>query len=166
MGDLSSGPGTHHVGRWISSPEENPNILQIFLYGQIPPNNRRVPMSRQRVLPPGYESRVNAAHPATRAYRHAVIRKRVLVSGDVQGVFFRDTCRRIALQRGVAGWVRNLPDQRVEAVFEGPPEPVQSLVEWAGQGPREATVAHVDIRDEPPEGLSGFSVRPTPAELR
>lgn len=70
------------------------------------------------------------------------------------------------MQRGVAGWVRNLPDQRVEAVFEGPPEPVQSLVDWAGKGPRAAIVAHVDVRDEAPEGLSGFSVRPTPAELR
>jgi acylphosphatase len=95
-----------------------------------------------------------------------VIRKRVLVSGDVQGVFFRDTCRRIALQRGVSGWVRNLPDQRVEAVFEGPAEPVQSLVQWASHGPRQATVAHVDVREEPPEGLSGFTVRPTPFEQR
>jgi acylphosphatase len=96
------------------------------------------------------------------AYRLVVIRKRVLVSGRVQGVFFRDTCRRLALEQGVAGWVRNLPDRRVEAVFEGPAEPVQRLVDWAGQGPREATVARVDVRDEEPEGLSGFTVRTTP----
>ncbi len=95
-----------------------------------------------------------------------MIRKRVLVSGDVQGVFFRDTCRRIALHQGVAGWVRNLPDRRVEAVFEGPAEPVQSLLDWAARGPREATVARVDVQDEPPEGLSGFIVRPTPARQR
>jgi acylphosphatase len=112
------------------------------------------------------ESGVNAAHLAARAYRRVVIRKRVLVSGDVQGVFFRDSCRRIALQQGVAGWVRNLPDRRVEAVFEGPAEPVQSLVSWASRGPREATVAHVDVQDEPPEGLSGFAIRPTPAVQR
>jgi acylphosphatase len=112
------------------------------------------------------ESRVDAAHLASRAYRRVVIRKRVLVSGDVQGVFFRDTCRRIALRQGVAGWVRNLPDRRVEAVFEGPAEPVRSLVDWASRGPREATVAHVDVQDESPEGLSGFTVRPTPAEQR
>jgi acylphosphatase len=91
-----------------------------------------------------------------------VIRKRVLVSGEVQGVFFRDTCRRLAQRNGVAGWVRNLPDRRVEAVFEGPPEPVQRLVDWAGQGPRQASVARVDVRDEEPEGLSGFAVRATP----
>jgi acylphosphatase len=62
--------------------------------------------------------------------------------------------------------VRNLPDQRVEAVFEGRPEPVQSLVEWVGRGPHQAIVEHVDVQDEPPEGLSGFTVRPTPAERR
>jgi acylphosphatase len=95
-----------------------------------------------------------------------VIRKRVMISGEVQGVFFRDTCRRIALRQGVTGWVRNLPDRRVEAVFEGPVEPVQSLVDWASQGPCEAIVAHVDVRDEPPEGLSGFTIRPTPATRR
>ena len=53
------------------------------------------------------------------AYPLLVVRYRVLISGRVQGVFFRDTCRRLAEQYGVAGWVRNLPDGRVEAVFEG-----------------------------------------------
>jgi acylphosphatase len=53
-----------------------------------------------------------------------VVRYRVLISGRVQGVFFRDSCRRLAEQHGVAGWVRNLPDGRVEAVFEGPAEDV------------------------------------------
>jgi acylphosphatase len=86
----------------------------------------------------------------------------VVVSGEVQGVFFRDTCRRVALQQGVAGWVRNLPDGRVEAVFEGRPDRVQRLVDWAYRGPSQATVVHVDVDDELPEGLSGFAVLPTP----
>jgi acylphosphatase len=90
-----------------------------------------------------------------------VVRKRVVVSGDVQGVFFRDTCRRLALDNGLAGWIRNLPDSRVEAVFEGPDGAVARLVDWAHHGPRRASVEHVDIHDEQPEGLSGFTVRPT-----
>jgi acylphosphatase len=88
-----------------------------------------------------------------------VIRKRVLVSGAVQGVFYRDTCRRLAGQHGVAGWVRNLPDGRVEAVFEGPPESVDRLVDWSRRGPAEASVTRVDAREEPVEGLSGFEIR-------
>jgi acylphosphatase len=88
-----------------------------------------------------------------------MIRKRVLVSGLVQGVFFRDTCRRVAEAQGVAGWVRNLPDGRVEAVFEGGDGPVDALVAWAGEGPAEAQVTDVEVHDEPAEGLSGFAVR-------
>ena len=88
-----------------------------------------------------------------------MIRKRVVVSGQVQGVFFRDTCRRLAVAEGLAGWVRNRRDGRVEAVFEGPPDRVERLVKWAGQGPREATVAHVEVYDEQPGGLTGFAVR-------
>ncbi|MGC9667714.1 acylphosphatase [Planosporangium sp. 12N6] len=91
-----------------------------------------------------------------------MVRKRVVVSGRVQGVYFRDTCRRVAVTHGVAGWVRNLPDRRVEAVFEGEPDPVQRLVDWAGHGPEQAVVSHVDVHDEPPEGLTGFTVRQTP----
>ena len=64
-----------------------------------------------------------------------MIRYRVLVSGRVQGVFFRDTFRRLAQQYGVAGWVRNLPDGRVEAVFEGLAEDVERLVEWPCYAP-------------------------------
>jgi acylphosphatase len=88
-----------------------------------------------------------------------VIRKRVLVDGFVQGVFFRDTCRRLATGAGVAGWVRNLPDGRVEAVFEGPADRVDSLVAWMHEGPRGAEVSGVDVQVEPPEGLHGFAVR-------
>jgi acylphosphatase len=91
-----------------------------------------------------------------------MIRKRVIVSGDVQGVFFRDTCRRTALELGVAGWVRNLPDQTVEAVFEGAPDTVDQLVAWAHHGPPLAIVDRVLVYDDDPEGLHGFEIRPTP----
>jgi acylphosphatase len=93
------------------------------------------------------------------AYLLLVVRYRVLISGRVQGVFFRDTCRRLAQQHGVAGWVRNLPDGRVEAVFEGPSDDVRRLVDWARTGPRLAAVDDVAIQPEPPEGLSVFSIR-------
>lgn len=88
-----------------------------------------------------------------------MIRYRLLISGRVQGVFFRDTCRRVAQRHGVSGWVRNLPDGTVEAVFEGPAEGVGRLVEWSRQGPRTAVVEDVRVQPEPPEGLSGFQVR-------
>jgi acylphosphatase len=88
-----------------------------------------------------------------------VIRKRLLISGRVQGVFYRDTCQRLAVQHGVRGWVRNLPDGRVEAVFEGPADRVERLVAWAYRGPRNARVDDVDVHVEPPEGLTGFVVR-------
>jgi acylphosphatase len=88
-----------------------------------------------------------------------MIRKRVIVSGRVQGVFFRDTCRRIAGQQGVSGWVRNLPDGRVEAVFEGDPESVERMVRWARRGPSHARVTAVAVQDEPAEGLAAFEIR-------
>ena len=88
-----------------------------------------------------------------------MIRYHVLVSGRVQGVFFRDTCRRLAEEHGVAGWVRNLPDGRVEAVFEGPDEEVLRLVEWAHSGPRLAEVDDVAVQSEPPEGLAAFLIK-------
>ncbi len=87
-----------------------------------------------------------------------MIRRRVFVHGRVQGVLFRDTTRRHALQRGVAGWVRNRPDGSVEAVFEGEPDAVDRLVELCREGPRGAAVERVDVSDEEPEGLTGFGV--------
>jgi acylphosphatase len=87
-----------------------------------------------------------------------MVRKHVLVSGRVQGVFYRDNCRRIAGQQGVAGWVRNLPDGRVEAVFEGEPQNVDRMVAWARRGPARAVVTSLDVRDEPEEGLIGFQI--------
>ncbi len=88
-----------------------------------------------------------------------MIRNHVLISGQVQGVCFRDSYRRMALQRGVSGWVRNLPDGRVEAVLEGPPDAVHALVDWAHRGPDAATVTGVAVREEQPEGLGGFAIR-------
>ena len=88
-----------------------------------------------------------------------MVRYRVLVSGRVQGVFFRDSCRRVAEEHGVAGWVRNLPDGRVEAVFEGPPDDVGRVVDWARHGPRRAVVNDIAVHPEPPEGLTTFRIR-------
>jgi acylphosphatase len=89
-----------------------------------------------------------------------LIRRRVVVHGRVQGVFFRDSVRRQALQRGVSGWVRNNPHGTVEAVLEGDPEDVERLVELCRAGPRGAVVDHVDVIEEEPEGLTGFAIVP------
>jgi acylphosphatase len=86
-------------------------------------------------------------------------RRRVVLQGHVQGVFFRETTRRRALAAGVSGWVRNAPYGSVEAVFEGEPEAVERLVAFAREGPRGARVDWVDLANEEPEGLSGFEVR-------
>jgi acylphosphatase len=88
-----------------------------------------------------------------------VIRRRVVVHGFVQGVFFRDSLRRLAERNGVAGWVRNNRDGTVEAVFEGDPESVQRLVDYCRSGPRGAQVDRVDVYEEEAEGASAFSVR-------
>ena len=88
-----------------------------------------------------------------------MIRRRVVLSGHVQGVFFRETARRRALTLGVAGWIRNNPDGSVEAAFEGDTEAVGRLVEFCREGPRGARVDWVDVIAEEPEGLSGFDVR-------
>jgi acylphosphatase len=76
----------------------------------------------------------------------------------VQGVFFRVTCAREAALHGVAGWVRNLPDGSVEAVFEGEAPGVEAMTGWCRHGPRGAHVDRVDVFEEPPEGLSGFAI--------
>jgi acylphosphatase len=87
------------------------------------------------------------------------VRKRVRVHGRVQGVFYRDSVRREAQRRGVAGWARNNGDGSVEAVFEGDPEAVDALVAFARNDPGHSQVDGCDVSDEQPEGLSGFSVR-------
>jgi acylphosphatase len=90
----------------------------------------------------------------------ARVRRRVVVRGEVQGVFFRDSTRREALERGVAGWVTNRDDGAVEAVFEGPPDAVEAMVEWCRSGPSRANVGDMDVSvEEDPDGLEGFDVR-------
>jgi acylphosphatase len=88
-----------------------------------------------------------------------VIRRRVVVHGHVQGVFFRETTRRRAQSAGVAGWVGNRPDGTVEAVFEGEREAVERLVDFCREGPRGARVDWVDVESEDPEALVGFETR-------
>jgi len=73
-------------------------------------------------------------------------------------VWFRDACRREALLRAVAGWVRNCPDGSVEAVFEGAPAAVEVMIEWCRQGPPRARVASIEIREELPTGETSFRV--------
>jgi acylphosphatase len=88
-----------------------------------------------------------------------VIRRRLVVHGYVQGVFFRDTMRRLAEEHGVVGWVRNNRDGTVEAVLEGQAHAVEKLLAFARKGPRGAQVEHVEVGEEEPEGLRGFAVR-------
>jgi acylphosphatase len=80
------------------------------------------------------------------------IRRRVLISGRVQGVAFRAYTRSVARQTGVYGWVRNLPDGRVEAVFEGDQEKVESVVAWCRKGPPSGRVDDLQIYEEQPTG--------------
>ena len=87
------------------------------------------------------------------------VRRRVRATGRVQGVFFRDSTRREAERRGVAGWVRNCGDGSVEAVFEGSPDAVAALVDFARAGPGHSQVEALDVESEEPEGLRGFDVR-------
>jgi acylphosphatase len=86
-------------------------------------------------------------------------RRRVVAHGRVQGVFFRDSVRQRAQSRRVAGWVTNRSDGAVEAVFEGDPDAVDSLVEYCRDGPRGAEVEDLEVFDEEPEDLSGFEIR-------
>jgi acylphosphatase len=87
-------------------------------------------------------------------------RARVYVSGKVQGVFFRDATREKAEQLGLAGWVRNIPDGRVEMLLDGPSEKVREMVRWCKEGPSHADVEDVDTEFEASAGdLEGFEVR-------
>jgi acylphosphatase len=88
-----------------------------------------------------------------------VVRRRVVISGRVQGVWFRDTLRRRAEQRGVAGWARNTSSGTVEALLEGSPDAVDEVVAWCWIGPPDAHVDNVEITAEEPEQLTGFEVR-------
>ena len=86
-------------------------------------------------------------------------RRRVIVHGRVQGVFFRDSIRDRANAHGVAGWACNRSDGAVEAVLEGPPEAVERVVRFAQTGPPQAEVSDVEVSEEEAEGLSGFEIR-------
>ncbi len=89
-----------------------------------------------------------------------IVRRHVIVSGRVQGVFFRDSTQREARRLGVAGWVRNLDDGTVEAVFEGESSAVESMLGFCRRGPERARVEEVVVdADQPLEGLQGFAVR-------
>ena len=88
-----------------------------------------------------------------------MIRRRLVVSGRVQGVFYRASCQREARRLGVHGWARNLDDGRVEVVAEGTPAAVAALEAWCRQGPPRALVTSVVVADERPEGLEGFVTR-------
>jgi len=86
------------------------------------------------------------------------VRDRVLISGTVQGVGFRMSARHRAEQLGVSGWVRNLPDGRVEAAFEGDRAAVEAAVAWCREGPPAARVAEVEVISESPVGEAGFEI--------
>jgi len=88
-----------------------------------------------------------------------VVRRRLVIHGRVQGVFFRDTLRTLAERQRVAGWARNTPEGTVETVLEGEEDAVARLIAFAREGPEGARVERVDEHDEEPQGLSGFSIR-------
>lgn len=80
------------------------------------------------------------------------------MTGRVQGVFFRDTCGRVAREQDVAGSAKNLPDGSVEVILEGEPAAVEAVLEWCRSGPSYADVDSVDVTEEQPEGLEGFRI--------
>ncbi|MDQ2072481.1 acylphosphatase [Haloarcula sp. H-GB4] len=86
-------------------------------------------------------------------------RAHVFVSGRVQGVYYRATTRERAQDQGVNGWVRNLDDGCVEAVFEGPEADVEAMIEFCHEGSDRANVTDVEVEYEDPEGVDGFEVR-------
>ena len=90
-------------------------------------------------------------------------RVRVVVSGRVQGVFFRVSCAERARALGVAGWVRNTGDGRVEAVFEGPEDAVDGMVGWCRIGPPGARVTGIELNELEPVGDEGFQITGPPA---
>lgn len=88
-----------------------------------------------------------------------LIRAHVLISGRVQRVGFRFSTQDMATLYGLTGWVRNLPDERVEAVFEGDRSSVEDMIRWCHKGPPHAIVQEVRVVYEPPEGLNGFDIQ-------
>ena len=88
------------------------------------------------------------------------IRVHVWISGKVQGIGYRVSALAMATSLKVNGWVRNLPDGRVEAVFEGKDDPVEDMVSWCQHGPDAAVVKDVELEYEPVEGLTEFEIKP------
>jgi acylphosphatase len=89
-----------------------------------------------------------------------MIRARLLISGRVQGVFYRASCQDEAAARGLVGWVRNLPDGGVEALLQGPEERVRDLIKWCYAGPPHAQVSRIELtHEEPRDDLEGFRIR-------
>jgi acylphosphatase len=88
-----------------------------------------------------------------------VVRRRVIVTGHVQGVFFRASVKEAADHQGLAGWAANRPDGSVEVVLEGPRAGVDSVLGYCRTGPVNARVDSAEVSEEEPEGLSGFRTR-------
>jgi acylphosphatase len=91
--------------------------------------------------------------------RQSIVRRRLLIDGVVQGVWFRESCRRQAASYGVSGWVSNRADGRVEAVLEGDRGSVRAVEAWCHRGPSRARVTAIEAFDEPPIGEVGFRIR-------
>lgn len=97
--------------------------------------------------------------PSPDASARPAIRRHAIVSGRVQGVFFRDSTRREAERLGVAGWVRNVDDGTVEAVLEGEAGAVEAMLEFCRRGPERARVDSLEVAEQPAEGLRDFRIR-------
>ncbi len=97
--------------------------------------------------------------PSPDAPEEPAIRRHVIVSGRVQGVFFRDSTRREAERLGVAGWVRNVDDGTVEAVLEGEASAVEAMLEFCRRGPERARVDSLEVAEQAVEGLRDFRIR-------
>lgn len=88
-----------------------------------------------------------------------IVRAHLLISGIVQGVFFRANTRQKAVELGLSGWVRNIATGQVEAVVEGKKEIVEAMIQWCHQGPPSARVDSVEVKWEPPSDIQGFNVK-------
>jgi acylphosphatase len=88
-----------------------------------------------------------------------MVRRQVVVTGRVQGVWFRETCKEQAEALGVTGWVRNRDDGRVEAAFEGEPDAVDQMVTWCRSGSSLASVDDIEVTEQDPVGDRGFTTR-------
>ncbi len=86
-------------------------------------------------------------------------RAHVFISGKVQGVFYRANTKEMAAQIGIDGWVKNLNDGRVEAVFEGERKDIEKIIDWCWEGSPQANVEDIDVSWEGPNGIDGFEIR-------